>query len=143
MSKQYNLPCNIARTLEIVGDRWTLLIVRDLLFGVRKFSDLKKSLDGISPNILSERLQELEQQGLVTSSLYSAHPPRYQYELTAKGSDLRHVLNALAIWGNRHLTPKYKKLVHDTCGHEVKSAYYCPDCDEYVKNISYQDNQSE
>jgi DNA-binding HxlR family transcriptional regulator len=139
MSKGYNMPCNIAKTLDLIGDRWTLLIIRDLLTGRMKFNDLKLSLSGISPNILSERLQFLEQEGIVYSNLYSLHPPRYEYGLTDKGRALRHVVNALAIWGNRFLQPKYRILVHEDCGHEVRNAYYCPCCGGYVKNMIYRD----
>ncbi|WP_047151120.1 winged helix-turn-helix transcriptional regulator [Aneurinibacillus tyrosinisolvens] len=141
MSKNYNLPCNIARTLDLVGDRWTLLIIRELLKGNSKFNEIKASLDGIAPNILSDRLQTLEQEGIVLSNLYSKHPPRYEYELTDKGTELRHVLNALAIWGNRHLEPKYLKLVHTDCNHEVDMAYYCPHCEAYTDDVAYTKNK--
>ncbi|GAX90299.1 winged helix-turn-helix transcriptional regulator [Effusibacillus lacus] len=140
MNKKYNLPCNIANTLDLIGDRWTLLIIRELLNGTSKFNEIKTSLSGIAPNILSDRLQMLEQEGIVSSKLYRKHPPRYEYELTRKGKDLRHVLNALAIWGNRHLEPKYMKLVHTDCNHEVKIHYYCPNCDTTVKEVEYVPN---
>lgn len=135
VNKSYNLPCNIASTLDIIGDRWTLLIIRDLLLNRSKFNDLKGSLEGISPNILSDRLQALEKAGIVTSRLYSQHPPRYEYELTTKGYELKHVLAAIAIWGNRNLEPIYTKLVHSTCGTDVELAYYCPHCDQHTKGI--------
>ncbi|MBA4492859.1 winged helix-turn-helix transcriptional regulator [Paenactinomyces guangxiensis] len=86
---------------------------------------------------ISERLQFLEKEGIVHSKLYSSHPPRYEYLLTGRGQELRHVLNAMAIWGNRFLEPKYTKLIHAECGYEVEPAYYCPHCESYVKNIAY------
>jgi len=77
MTKEYGLPCPVARTLEIVGDRWTLLIVRDLLaMGTRKYAELAESLKGIAPNILADRLKTLEEHGLVEREFYSEHPPR-------------------------------------------------------------------
>lgn len=138
MQKKYNLACNIARTLDIVGDRWTLLIIRDLLFGHSKFNEIKASLNGIAPNILSERLQSLEAAGIVRSVLYSKHPPRYEYHLTEAGRELKDVICALATWGNRFFAQKYGKVVHQTCGHEVTMAYYCPHCEANVREIAFQ-----
>ena len=136
MPKKYNLSCNIARTLDIIGDRWTLLIIRDLLLGQRKFNELKASLTGIAPNILSERLQLLEANGIVRSVLYSQHPPRYEYHLTEAGRELKYVISALALWGNRFFAEKYYQVVHPVCGHEVNMAYYCPHCDANVNEIA-------
>lgn len=136
LNKSYNLPCNIANTLDIIGDRWTLLIIRDLLLSRRRFNDLKGSLEGISPNILSDRLQSLEKSGIITSRLYSQHPPRYEYKLTPKGYELKHVLAAIAIWGNRNLETTYTRLVHSDCGTEVELSYYCPHCDKHTGDIA-------
>jgi len=143
MQKTYNLACNIARTLDLVGDRWTLLIIRDLLAGLSRFNEIRESLKGIAPNILSERLQTLESAGIVRSVLYSQHPPRYEYQLTEQGRALQHVINALAIWGNHFFEPKYQKLVHQECGSEVTIMYYCPHCDSTVKEIAYQPHQGD
>lgn len=137
MAKSYNLSCNIAKTLDIIGDRWSLLIVRELLRGTNKFNEIKEALDGIAPNILSDRLRALEEEGIVTSHLYVKHPPRFAYELTAKGRELRHVLNALAIWGNQFLDKKYYKVVHSACQHEVDPAYYCHHCEKVTDDILY------
>jgi DNA-binding HxlR family transcriptional regulator len=137
MKKSYNLPCNIAGTLDIIGDRWTLLIVRDLLNQSAKFNDLKQSLAGIAPNILSDRLQALEQEGIITSVLYSKHPPRYEYQLTERGRNLQHVINAIAIWGNKNLETKYYDIVDRECGHEVEVAYYCPKCEKKSESVEY------
>ncbi len=95
--------CPIARTLEIVGDRWTLLVIRDLARGHSKFADLMTELRGISPNVLSERLKLLEHEELITSNLYSEHPPRAEYRLTAKGEALYPTLRALAAWGREYV----------------------------------------
>jgi DNA-binding HxlR family transcriptional regulator len=98
--------CPVARTLDIIGDRWTMLIVRDLvLHGPRKFADLQRSLPRASPNTLSDRLKTLEEHGVVTRRFYEDHPPRAEYLLTPKGDDLRPILRALRIWGERHTTP--------------------------------------
>lgn len=96
--------CPIARTLDIVGDRWTLLILRDLtLDGPRKFSDLEQSLSGISPNTLSSRLKVLEENGIVERRFYEQHPPRAEYLITAKGRELRPILRTLKDWGEKHI----------------------------------------
>jgi DNA-binding HxlR family transcriptional regulator len=95
--------CPIARTLDIIGDRWTILILRDLVVeGPRKFQDFERSLRGISPNTLSTRLKRLEAEGIIERRFYEQHPPRAEYLLTAKGGDLRPVLRALLEWGQRH-----------------------------------------
>ncbi|TAK75235.1 MAG: transcriptional regulator [Dehalococcoidia bacterium] len=94
--------CPIARSLDIVGDRWTLLVLRDLRRGHSKFADLLVSLQGISPTVLSERLQSLEQDGLAARRFYSDHPPRAEYVLTPRGDSLAPVLKALYDWGTEH-----------------------------------------
>ena len=132
MPKKYGQPCPVAKTLELVGDRWTLLIVRDLLAGPRRFQDLQKSQVGIAPNILSDRVKLMEEHGLITRRFYSEHPPRAEYELTNKGRELGTVVGALAAWGSRHVYPR-ARLVHADCGHPVRLGYYCPDCGERVK----------
>jgi DNA-binding HxlR family transcriptional regulator len=96
--------CPIANALDLIGDRWTLLVIRDLLFlGNRKFGELLSSPEKIPTNILSDRLRRLEECGLVTKTEYQARPPRYEYRLTAKGADLFPVIRALAAWANRHI----------------------------------------
>src|SRR5262245_4384789 len=125
MPKRYNQACPVAKTLEVVGDRWTLLAVRDLLPGARRFQDLLGSLPGIAPNILSDRLKLMEEHGLVTRQFYSDHPPRAEYALTDKGRELGTIVGALAAWGSRHLH-KQVKLVHARCGHPVAVSFYCP-----------------
>ncbi|PLR80338.1 transcriptional regulator [Bacillus canaveralius] len=135
MKDRYNLPCNIAQTLNIIGDRWTLLIVHEILIGNTTFNEIKKSLTGISSNLLSDRLKHLEQTGLIESSLYSDHPPRYSYTLTESGKDLEHVFNSMILWGRNHLKKCYKKLIHEACRHEVEIAYYCSHCEKNVDDV--------
>jgi DNA-binding HxlR family transcriptional regulator len=96
--------CPIAGTLDIVGDRWTLLIVRDLLAGKTRYGDFLASAEKIPTNILSDRLKRLERHGLIASELYSAHPPRYAYRLTSDGHELETAVAALGRWGLKHLT---------------------------------------
>jgi DNA-binding HxlR family transcriptional regulator len=95
--------CPIARTLDIVGERWTILILRDLVVdGPRKFQDFERSLSGISPSTLSTRLKRLEEAGIVERRFYEQHPPRAEYVLMERGNELRPVLRALLDWGKRH-----------------------------------------
>ncbi|MFA7745470.1 winged helix-turn-helix transcriptional regulator [Salinicoccus roseus] len=136
MKTTYNFPCNIAQTLNIIGDRWTLLIVHEIMVGNTTFSSIKKGLDGISSNLLSDRLKYLEQSGLVESTLYSDHPPRYEYTLTQSGNDLEHVFNSMILWGEQHLEKCYKRLAHEKCGNEVEISYYCTHCKENVDDLS-------
>jgi DNA-binding HxlR family transcriptional regulator len=95
--------CPIARSLDVIGDRWTILILRDLVVeGPRKFQDFERSLHRISPNTLSMRLKRLEDAGIVTRRFYEQHPPRAEYVLTEAGKELGPVLKALFTWGQRH-----------------------------------------
>ena len=106
MAKSYNLDCPLARTLDIIGDRWTILILRDLLLeGPQRYQGLARSLKGIGPNILSDRLKTLENNGIVERHLYEQHPPRAEYRLTDKGRELGPVLGALRKWGDKHTEP--------------------------------------
>lgn len=93
----------MANTLDILGDRWTLLVIRDLLKGKRKYVEFSASPERIATNLLSERLKRLEEQGIVKSRLYSQHPPRSEYLLTPKGEQLRPVVASLRRWGLRHI----------------------------------------
>jgi len=136
MPKHYDQACPVAKALELVGDRWTLLIVRDLLNeGTRRFQDFHQSLKGIAPAILSDRLKLMEEHELVTRRFYSDHPPRAEYILTDKGKELGLVIGALATWGSRHVYPD-AALVHADCGHPVRVGYYCSHCDNRVRGTS-------
>ena len=97
--------CSIARTLEVVGDRWTLLIVRDVFLGNRRFDELLDSL-GIASNVLTDRLNRLVDEGILERVAYSERPLRHEYKLTPKGKELRVPLLALMEWGDRHLSEK-------------------------------------
>jgi DNA-binding HxlR family transcriptional regulator len=103
MPDTYGLNCPVARALDIIGERWSVLILRDLfLQGARKFQDFESSLTGIGPNTLSARLKRLEDGGIVERRFYAEHPPRAEYVLTAKGRELGPVMKALRAWGERH-----------------------------------------
>ena len=95
--------CPIACALDLVGDRWTLLVLRDLLRGRSRFGELLDSPEGIPTNILADRLKRLEAAGIIDSMAYQNNPPRKAYALTEKGEDLKTVMGALASWGDRHI----------------------------------------
>jgi DNA-binding HxlR family transcriptional regulator len=133
--KDYGQRCPVAKTLEIVGDRWTLLIVRDLLGGTRRFQDLQEGLPGLAPNILSDRLKLMETHGLVARRLYSDHPPRAEYALSAKGQELAVVIGALASWGSRHAYTR-SRLVDADSGQEVRLGYFRSDTGQRVSGRS-------
>jgi DNA-binding HxlR family transcriptional regulator len=96
-------PCAVACTLDLVGDKWSLLVVRDLLSGNETYGELQNSPEGIPTNILADRLKRLEEAGLIAKSAYQEHPVRYAYELTEKGKALNNVLLALVRWGKKHI----------------------------------------
>ena len=103
MARLYSDPlCPVARALDVIGEKWTLLILRDLTRNPsRRFQDLLDSLHGCAPNTLSARLSSLEEQGLIERRQYEQHPPRMEYVLTAKGRQMRPVLMALKAWGEK------------------------------------------
>ena len=99
MNKARRSQCPVACSLDLIGDRWTLLVIRDLFLGKSRFGDFAGSPEAIPSNILAERLKRLEAAGLIRATPYSEHPPRVAYQLTPRGQELRPVLDALAIWG--------------------------------------------
>ncbi len=101
-----NTICPIARTAAIISGKWTLLIIRDLVPGVKRFNQLERSLQGISPKTLSERLRSLEEEGIIARQTFAEVPPRVEYSLTEKGHDLVSVLESMRIFGNRWLCNK-------------------------------------
>jgi DNA-binding HxlR family transcriptional regulator len=103
MARKYSMRCSIARTLDIIGDRWTILILRDLfLHPTRRFQDFEASLPGLTPSLLSARIKELTAHGILTSRLYVRHPPRPEYLLTRKGRALNPILVAMKAWGEQY-----------------------------------------
>ena len=95
--------CYVAQTLDLVGDRWTLIIIRDMMIGKTRYGDFLASDEGITTNILAARLKRLESESLVEKVLYSEHPPRWEYHLTEKGLALKPVLISMIEWGKENL----------------------------------------
>ena len=94
--------CPVSCTLDVLGDKWSLLVVRDLMRGKKRYAEFLESKEGIPTNILAERLKRLAAKGIIRSRRYSHHPPRVEYELTSKGEDLRPIMRAMVEWGVRH-----------------------------------------
>jgi DNA-binding HxlR family transcriptional regulator len=105
-----NMQCPIARSLERVGEWWSILILRDAMHGLTRFDEFQKSLD-IAPNMLTRRLNALVEEGLLERHLYCEKPPRYEYRLTQCGREFRPVLLALLAWGNKHFAPEGPSVV--------------------------------
>src|SRR5215510_15067792 len=95
--------CAVASTLDVVGDKWSLLVIRDLLHGKHTYGEILQSPEGIPTNILADRLKRLEETGVITSEAYQERPVRYAYKLTPKGRDLGEVLGAMVRWGRKHI----------------------------------------
>jgi DNA-binding HxlR family transcriptional regulator len=126
--------CSIARTLDIVGEWWTLLIVRDAFLGVTRFDDFQARL-AISRNILTQRLNHLVDHEILERVPYQDHPPRFEYRLTDKGRDLCHVVTALRQWGDRWAAPDGPPLRvrHKSCGHVSRAIPVCSHCGERLE----------
>jgi DNA-binding HxlR family transcriptional regulator len=123
-------PCSIARTLDVAGEWWSPLILRDVTYGVRRFAEIQADL-GISANVLADRLESLVREGLLETHVYQQRPERHEYALTEKGADLTPALIALMQWGDRW---KWKggvgpvQVLHEDCGHEIKVELRCEHC---------------
>lgn len=126
------MPCSIARTLDAVGEWWTMLIVRDATLGITRFEDFHRRL-GIARTVLKARLDKLIEVGILEKRPYSERPPRSEYVLTERGWDLTPVLIALMQWGDRwagHENGPPVELVHRSCGHVMHPQYHCDRCSE-------------
>lgn len=129
------MSCSVARTLEVVGERWTPLIVRDLLFGLTRFDAIQRDL-GISRKVLSERLAALGEHGVVERVRYQQHPPRHDYVLTRKGLELAGVLLAMKTWGDRWACPEAGPpllLRHECCGALTDVVPACSHCGDPLR----------
>ncbi len=131
----YDLECNLAQTLNLLGDRWTMLVLHRISKNNNTFKELQEALGTIPTNILSDRLKLLERNGLIYSELYNEHPPRYQYIITEKGKDFNHVFNTMILWSNKYLDNCGRTISHRKCGHQIEVKYYCKNCDEYVDDL--------
>jgi DNA-binding HxlR family transcriptional regulator len=123
------MDCSVAQCLEVVGEWWTMLIVRDAFLGVTRFDVFQERL-GIARNVLQLRLTRLVESGILERIAYSEHPPRYDYRLTTKGRDLWPVVNAMRQWGDQYAAPSGPpiKLVHRSCAHEATANLVCSEC---------------
>ena len=126
--------CSIQATLDLVGDRWTLLILRDIFRGVHRFSQIQDDL-GIARNLLADRLGRLVEHGILHKVPYQQRPLRHEYRLTPKGMDLSPALVALMGWGDRWAAGGEPPtvLIHDACGTDLEQVLLCPTCDETVR----------
>jgi DNA-binding HxlR family transcriptional regulator len=128
-------PCSIARTLDVAGEWWTPLILRDVAYGVRRFGEIQEDL-GISANVLSDRLDGLLAAGILERRRYQQRPERHEYRLTEKGAELIPPLLALMQWGDRWQWPRGRgpvRVTHEHCGHEVRVEVRCEHCEREVQ----------
>ena len=126
--------CSIARTLSVVGDRWTLMIVRDAFLGVRKFENFQRNL-GMTRHLLSERLRKLVEHEILERVVYQEKPTRYEYRLTEKGIELYPIMLTLVDWGDRWMGDEHGppvEYLHKGCQHVVMPSLHCPECGEKV-----------
>lgn len=128
-----DMNCSLAQCLEVVGEWWTLLIVRDALFGVTRFDDFRARL-GIARNVLTQRLEHLIEHGVLTREPYQDNPVRYDYRLTPKGRSLWLVVTAMRQWGDEWAAPDGPPVqtVHTTCGNLATVEPVCSECGEHI-----------
>ena len=130
-----DMHCSVAQCLEVVGEWWSMLIVRDAFLGVRRFDQFQERL-GISRNILQQRLGRLVEAGVFERVAYSEHPPRYEYRLTRKGRDLWPVLTAMRQWGDKYAAPQGPplRIIHTACNHVADAVMACSACGEKISH---------
>ena len=132
-------PCPIARSMDFLGDPWTVLVLRELLYGVHRFEELKKNTEA-TDRTLADRLEKMVREGLVRREQYSGTArPRYEYYLTRAGEAAKPVLDALAVWGGEHtIEPEVERrfqLLCGSCGEEAKSTGVCPHCGASLPDV--------
>jgi DNA-binding HxlR family transcriptional regulator len=125
------MQCSIARTLDAIGDKWSLLIIRDAFYGVHRFDDFQREL-GVARNVLTDRLQKLVERGVLEKRQYEERPPRFEYRLTERGRDLVGVVLVMMRWGDRWTSEGDAPvtIIHTTCGHETHPLVACSECGE-------------
>lgn len=126
----------LADALDTVGDRWTLLVIAALLDGPKRFGGLQQDLPEIAPNVLTQRLRQLERDALLVARPYSERPPRFVYELTSAGQELAGVLRLLASWGARNTGGEVR---HSACGTPLEARWWCPTCEQAVSDAAADD----
>ena len=131
LNREYDQVCSIARTLEVLGERWTLLVIRDVFNGKRRFDQIQENL-GVARNVLSTRLGLLVDEGILEKRAYQERPPRYEYFLTQKGLDLWPILVGMLHWGDRHLSDEGPPMLvrHKGCEGLIDDRGYCEKCGE-------------
>jgi DNA-binding HxlR family transcriptional regulator len=125
-------PCSVARSVAVIGDRWTLMLLRDCFLGIRRFEDFERRL-GISRSIVAERLKRLVEEGVLRREAYQDRPRRYEYRLTDKGLALHPVLMAIVHWGDEHYAGEAGPPLihrHKACGHDFAPVMTCSECGE-------------
>ncbi len=130
--------CSIARPLSILGERWTILVLREISLGNRRFDEIQTEL-GVATNVLSARLATLVDEGILEKRAYSERPERFEYRLTAKGGDLQPILLAFLRWGDQYTAGKAGpplETVHADCDHVFHMVPTCSHCGEEVKPAS-------
>lgn len=134
LARDYDLDCSIARSLELIGERWSLLVIRDVFLGNRRFDEIQASL-GIARNVLASRLQRLVDEGILERRPYQSHPERHEYFLTEMGLDLWPVLVTLMSFGDKYLLGEGEppmRIVHKACGGVVDDRRICGRCGELL-----------
>ena len=129
------MTCSVARTLSVVGDRWTMLILRDIFLGIRRFDAIQQDLR-LTPHRLSDRLRKLVRDGILRRVVYEKRPRRFEYQLTEKGFELYPLLATMIEWGDRWMAGRAGvpvELVHRPCGHTIKPELVCPSCKSKIE----------
>ncbi|NKY89227.1 winged helix-turn-helix transcriptional regulator [Nocardia veterana] len=129
-------PCSVARTVDLIGDWWTPLVLREAYYGTTRFDDFERIL-GLSRNVLTQRLARLVAEGMLEKVRYQDRPVRFEYRLTEKGRDFFPVLTAMMRWGDRWLAPEAGPPVvihHETCGHDTHAEVVCAQCGEPLRH---------
>lgn len=135
LKRDYDQVCSVARSLEVLGERWTLLVIRDVFYGKRRFDEIQEDL-GIARNVLATRLGRLVDEGILEKRAYQQRPPRYEYFLTEMGIDLWPVMVTMMHWGDRYLSGDTGPPVvihHKECGGEVDDRGYCGRCGQRLE----------
>lgn len=128
-------PCSLAAAMEVLGERWTLVALREMAYGVHRFAKIA-GYTGASRDILADRLRKLEQAGVIERRPYSEHPPRYEYHLTAAGRDLFPVMLGLLRWGDTWAVDAPALIFRHSCGEPLAVELRCAHCDERVTRES-------
>lgn len=139
-------PCSLARTLSVVGDRWTLLVLRDCFLGIRRFEAFEQRL-GITRHVLADRLRKLVEAGVLAKMPYQERPRREEYRLTDKGRDLYPVVLSLVHWGDKYMSGAEGPPIthtHTTCGHQMRGVLTCSECGEPLqpREVQVQPNRN-